>query len=147
MNSNIAKNDITNGSGETKKHQAYAMELSRVRKAKKNCEGGDCAEYMQIGGEAKFNELNNLVKQERTKDEIKRKVQKDTNPENTYNKVEDPTKIGIKAASVSPSSNHRTTASQKIMSNDEALHEGLSKEILEIRYLIEYMNNNKKQNL
>ncbi len=35
----------------------------------------------------------------------------------------------------------------KIMTNKEVYNEGLSKEISEIRYLIEYMNNNKKQNL
>jgi len=33
------------------------------------------------------------------------------------------------------------------MSNKEVYNEGLTKEISEIRYLIEYMNNNKKQNL
>jgi hypothetical protein len=37
--------------------------------------------------------------------------------------------------------------SDKIMSNKEVYNEAINKEISEVRYLIEYMNNNKKQNL
>jgi len=40
---------------------------------------------------------------------------------------------------------HKTN--KKIMTNDEALSEEIIKEISNIRYLIEYINNNKKQKL
>jgi lipopolysaccharide export LptBFGC system permease protein LptF len=114
-----------------------------MKRAKLNCENGNCFEYNKMGGDARYHELDNINKQERKKDELRRKTQKDTHPENMYNDGESASEKGINSSNLSSDSEHRTTVNKQIMSNNEALRE----EISEIRYLIEYINNNKKTKL
>jgi hypothetical protein len=54
---------------------------------------------------------------------------------------ENPT--GVSVPKVTKGSNHDGSEKNKIMSNKEAMNE----EIASIRYLIEYMNNNKKNKI
>ena len=71
MNRNIANKQITTKNGDTKSHQAYAMEYSRLKEAKKLCEkSGNCFEYNKIGGNDRFVEVENLVQSERKKDKL-----------------------------------------------------------------------------
>jgi len=148
MNSNIKDRFLTTGNEEGKNHQAYAMELSRLKAAKEIClNTKNCHEYNRLGGDKRFFEIERVVEVPRKADELRRKTQKDTNPNNTYQDEQSPTEV--KVASVSRSSDHSGgEKKKKILSNSQALSEGIAKEISEIRYLIEYMNNNnKKQNL
>lgn len=146
MNSNIKDKLLTTGKEEGKNHQAYAMELSRLKSAKEVClNTKNCVEYNTLGGDARFNEIERVVEVPKKADEFRRKTQKDTNPNNTYQDEKSPTDVSM--PSVSRKSNHDGGEKHKILNNSQALSEGISKEISEIRYLIEYMNNNKKQNL
>lgn len=146
MNSNIKDKVLTTGKEEGKKHQAYAMELSRLKAAKEVClNTKNCVEYNKLGGDARFNEIETVVEVPKKADEFRRKTQKDTNPNNTYQDEKSATDVSV--PSVSRKSNHDGGEKHKILNNSQALSEGITKEISEIRYLIEYMNNNKKQNL
>jgi hypothetical protein len=146
MNSNIKDKVLTTGKEEGKKHQAYAMELSRLKAAKEVClNTKNCVEYNRLGGNARFNEIETVVEVPKKADEFRRKTQKDTNPNNTYQDEKSATDVSV--PSVSRKSNHDGGEKHKILNNSQALSEGITKEISEIRYLIEYMNNNKKQNL
>jgi len=146
MNRNIKDKVLTTGKEEGKKHQAYAMELSRLKSAKEIClNTKNCVEYNTLGGDARFNEIETVVENPKKADEFRRKTQKDTNPNNMYQDEKSPTDINT--PSVSRKSNHDGGEKHKILNNYQALSEGITKEISEIRYLIEYMNNNKKQNL
>ena len=146
MNSNIKDKVLTTGKEEGKKHQAYAMELSRLKAAKEVClNTKNCVEYNRLGGDARFNEIETVVEVPKKADEFRRKTQKDTNPNNMYLDEKNPTDVSV--PSVSRKSNHDGGEKHKILNNSQALSEGITKEISEIRYLIEYMNNNKKQNL
>lgn len=148
MNSNIKDKVLTTGNEEGKKHQAYAMELSRLKAAKEIClQSKNCHEYNRLGGDKRFFEIEKVVEVPRKADELKRKTQKETSPNNVYQDEQSPTEV--KVASVSRSSDHSGgEKKKKILSNTQAMNEGIAKEISEIRYLIEYMNNNNnKQNL
>jgi hypothetical protein len=147
MNSNIKDKVVTTGKEDGKKHQAYAMELSRLKSAKEVClNTKNCVEFNRLGGDARLNEIETVVEVPKKADEFRRKTQKDTNPNNTFQDENSPTEV--KVASVSRSSDHSGGEKKKnILSNTQAMNEAISKEISEIRYLIEYMNNNKKQNL
>ena len=141
MNRNIANKVVTTGKEEGKKHQAYVMELSRLKSAEEVClNTKNCDEYYELGGDARLKEIEPVVEVPKKADELKRKIQKDTNPNNMYQGEKDPT--GVSVAKVDRKSDHSGGVKHKIISNSQALSEGLSKEISDIRYLIEYMNNN-----
>lgn len=140
MNKNIKDKQLTTGDEKGKNHQAYAMELSRLKSAQKICvDTNNCSEYNSLGGDTRLRQIEPVVEVPRKADEIRRKVQKDTNPNNTYQEEESPTEVKI--AKVSRDSNHSGGEKHKILSNAQAL----SEEISNIRYLIEYMNNNNKE--
>jgi hypothetical protein len=144
MNSNIKDRVLTTGKEEGKKHQAYAMELSRLKSAKKLClETKNCSEYNTLGGDVRLNEIQPVVEVPKKADELRRKTQKDTNPNNMYQDEKDPTKVST--PKVSRDSDHSGGEKHKILSNSQAMNEEISKEISSIRYLIEYMNNNNKK--
>lgn len=139
MNSNIKDKHLTTGNEEGKNHQAYAMELSRLKSAQKQCvETNDCSEYTSLGGDTRFREINPVVEVPKKADEIRRKTQKDTNPNNMFQKEKSPTDVSV--AKVSRNSDHSGGEKHKILNNSQTLSEGLIKEISDIRYLIEYMN-------
>lgn len=139
----IKNNNITDSNQESKKYKAYAMEESRLKEAKQLCEEkNDCFEYNRLGGNKRLSEVEKLVHQEQKKDELRRKTQKDTNPENMY---KDTNSTNVLTPKVTKSANHNAKgAKSQILTNDQALNENVEKEIESIRYLIEYMNNNNK---
>jgi hypothetical protein len=146
MNSQISKDIHKTKDGEEKNHQAFAMELSRLRKAKELCETTNgCEEYNKLGGEERFKEVENLVKSAKDANYRVKKVGMDAGRENQFIKTHEkdrdnanPTKVGGVPLVTKGSVN------RKIMSNKEVYNEGLEKEISSIRYLIEYMTHNKK---
>jgi len=146
MNSQISKDIHKTKDGEEKNHQAFAMELSRLRKAKELCETTNgCEEYNKLGGEQRFKEVENLVKTAKDSNYRVKKVGMDAGRENQFIKTHEkdrdnanPTKVGSIPMVTKGSVN------RKIMSNKEVYNEGLEKEISSIRYLIEYMTHNKK---
>lgn len=142
MNSNIKDRHLTTGKEDGKKHQAYAMELSRLKSAQKMClETKNCSEFVSLGGDTRLREIEPVVEVPKKADELRRKVQKDTNPNNMYQKDESPTAVGV--AKVDRESDHSGGNKHKILSNTQALSEEISK----IRYLIEHMNNNNNKQI
>lgn len=138
----IKNKELTDSNNESKKYKAYAMEESRLKKAKKLCmENKDCSEYNSLGGDNRLREVENLVHHEQKKDKNRRETQKDTNPENMYQE-KDPTSVSV--PKVTKSSDHNGSEKNIILSNKEKMNEDIQKEISSIRYLIEYMNNNNK---
>lgn len=147
MNSQISNDIHKTKDGEKKSHQAFAMELSRLRKAKELCETTNgCEEYKRLGGEERFKEVENLVKTAKEANYRVKKVGMDAGRENQFIKSHEkdrdnanPTGAGGVPKVTKGSIN------RKIMSNKEVYNEELQKEISDIRYLIEYMTHNKKQ--
>jgi hypothetical protein len=149
MNSQISKDIHVTKDGEAKNHQAFVMEMSRLKKAKEMCETTkSCGEYTRLGGEERLKEIENLVKTAKDANYQQKKTGMDAGRENqfikTHSKDKDnanPTAVGGVPKMTKGSIN------RKIMSNKEVYNEGIQQEISEIRYLIEYMNNNKKQKI
>lgn len=161
MNSQIKDKHLKTDSDEGKNHQAYFMELSRLKKAKKNCEENEeCDDYLILGGNNRYNEIEPLVKRAQDINHAKKKIAMDTGAQNQFQKPLKGTEVGV--PNVTKGSDHsgsstldkiignkeknsvsKTKETQaKIMSNSQALSEEISK----MKYLIRYMdNNNKKQ--
>ena len=145
MNSQISNDIHVTKNGESKNHQAFAMEISRLKKAKKACQSDKkCSEFNRLGGDKRLNEIEPLVKTAKDANYNEKKVGMDAGRENqfisTHEKDRDnsnPTEIGGL-----PKMN-KGDISRKIMNNKEVYNEEFYKELLNIRYLIEYMNNNK----
>lgn len=147
MNSEISNDTHVTKNGEAKNHQAFAMEVSRLKKAKEMCETTkSCGEYTRLGGEERLKEVEGLVKTAKDTNYNTKKVGMNAGRENQFIKNHEkdrdnanPTGVGGIPKMTKGSIN------DKIMSNKEVYNEELSKEILEIRYLIEYMNNKKQK--
>lgn len=137
MNSNIANRTVSTGyDGDAKKHQAFNMELSRLKAAKENCMATeDCFEFNRLGGEKRLLEIEPVVEVPKKTDEYRRKTQKETNPNNTFQKEKSPT-----APNTPKTDSHRSN-----ILRPEQLSEALQKEISDIKYLIVYMDNNNKK--
>jgi hypothetical protein len=162
MNSQIKDKFLKTRNDDGKNHQAYSMEVSRLKRAKSVCEETEnCEEFNRLGGDARYNEIKSMVDKERDINYNKKKTGMDTGRENQFQKSQDPTEIALdritKSADhsgpsttnkIMPNSQALKSRKKDILTNKEALSEEISKEISEIRYLIEYMNNNNnKQNL
>lgn len=146
MNSQISKDIHITNDGESKNHQAFAMEMSRLKKAKEMCETTkSCGEYTRLGGEERLKEVENLVKTAKDANHQQKKTGMDAGRENQFIKKHEKDKDNANPTAVGgvPKMT-KGSINRKIMSNKEVYNEGIQKEISEIRYLIEYMNNNKK---
>jgi hypothetical protein len=149
MNSQISKDIHITNDGEAKNHQAFAMEVSRLKKAKEMCETTkSCGEYTRLGGEERLKEVENLVKTAKDANHQQKKIGMDAGRENQFIKTHTKDKNNANPTTVGgvPKMS-KGSINRKIMSNKEVYNEGFEKEISEIRYLIEYMNNNKKQKI
>ena len=67
---------------------------------------------------------------------MSKKITKTTDPNNAYQSEKNGTEVSV--PKVTKKSDHSGGETKKILSNNQAL----SEEILNIKYLIEYMNNN-----
>lgn len=149
MNSQISKDVHVTKDGETKNHQAFAMEMSRLKKSKEVCETTkNCEEFNRLGGDSRLKEVENLVKTAKDANYNTKKVGMDAGRENQFIKTHEKDKHNANPTGVGgvPKIN-KGSVNRKIMTNKEVYNESFEKEISEIKYLIEYMTNNKKQNL
>ena len=159
MNSQIKDKELKTRNDDGKNHQAYAMELSRLKRAKSICEETEnCNDYNTLGGENRFNEIKSLVDKEREINHSVKKTGMDAGRENQFQKAKNGTEESVtksadhsgKSVTNKIMSNDQALKSKKnsnILSNNEALREDIKKEIDSIRYLIEYMNNNNKKQI
>ena len=122
-------------------YEALKMRISRMNKAK---ELPNQTEFIRLGGDETLKYMDSLLHQDRTQIKTKKKVGMDAGRENefikTHNKDSDnanPTGVGGVPMM------HKGSVNRKIMSNKEVYNESLVKELSTIRYLMEYMNNNK----
>lgn len=142
---------------DSKNHQAYAMELSRLNNAKSICQDTqNCSEFESLGGEARFNEIESLVDRTRQINHTHKKVGMDAGRKNQFQKAKNGTEVSIPMVTKSADHSGKSTTN-KIMSTTQALPstekkekimsnaQALSEEISHLRYLIEYMDNNNKK--
>lgn len=159
MNSQIKDKHLTDSGDNTKSHQAYAQELSRLKGPKQVCDNTDNSGSGCVAIQNRYNEIEHLVGHERDVNYNKKKIAMDTGAENQFQKPKDPTEVGL--AKVTKSADHSgSSVKDKIMGSNQINKtserkdkiiknpNSLSEEISSMRYLIEYMdNNNKKQKL
>lgn len=149
MNSQISNDIHVTQNGQSKNHQAFAMELSRLNNAKDDCENNqNCSEYQRLGGENRYHEISGLVKTAKDANYNEKKVGMDAGRQNQFirNHTKDKDNANPTAVGGTPKVT-KGDINRKIMSNKEVYNENIEKEISEIRYLIEYMDNNKKLKL
>ena len=166
-NQAIKDKELKAGSDDNSKtHQAYAMELSRLKPQYLSCiklkddNQGVSPECKTIIN--RYNEIESLVRKEREINHKQKEIRMNAGEKNQFQKPQDPTEVKI--SNVTDSTNHSGHSTKnKIMQNDNLTNKKkrksdiltnneaqLNEEISNIRYLIEYMtynNNNKKQNL
>ena len=106
-------------------------------------------EYQQKGGDAVLNWIDSELNRDRTAVKSTKKIGMDTGRENqfirTHNKDKDnanPTDANSGMVKIGNGTIYR-----KVMSGKEVYNEEIQAEITQIRYLIEYMNNNNKTKL
>jgi general stress protein YciG len=130
--------------GPTITYQNLKMTKSRLKKAQ---DDKNVAEFDRKGGENVKKWIDGLLKKDRDAIYNTKKIGMDTGRENQFLKTHDkdqsknPTKVGglpkIGKGSVN----------RKIMTNTEVYNESINKELKDIIYLMEYMDNNKKQTI
>ena len=140
---NVA-DEVKNFLGTTISYHNLKMSKSRLEKAKND---KNIPEFEKRGGEKVLKWINNALKTDRDALYNQKKTGMDAGRENQFIEKHEkdrdnanPTGVGgvIKV--------NKGDVSRKIMTNKEVYNEGLTKEINDIIYLIEYMdNNNKKQ--
>jgi len=143
-NSNL-KNNVYKHNGEDKSYDSLAMQESRLKQAKENCNlHKNCDEFKRLGGDAKLKEIESIIHKEQDADYAKKKVGMDTGRENQFIKTHTKDKDNANPTAVGgvPKMN-KGSINRKIMSNKEVYNEEVKQEIETIRYLLEYMNNNK----
>ena len=150
MPNKALKNKIYNtGDDNKEKYTALAMQESRLNKAKEYCQKtGDCTEFERLGGEKELKRLENVIHTAQNVNYSVKKTGMDAGRENQFikNHEKDRDNANPTAAGGIPKVT-KGSIKDKIMTNKEVYNEGFTKEISEIKYLIEYMNNNKKQKL
>jgi hypothetical protein len=147
-NSNL-ENNLYDYNGKKMKYTALAMKESRLRKAKELCETlNKCEEFNSLGGDVELKKLESIIHTAQNADYSVKKTGMDAGRENEFIKTHEKDRDNANPTGVGgiPKVN-KGKVSDKIMSNREVYNEAINKEISEVRYLIEYMNNNKKQNL
>jgi len=148
---NIALKDKlhnTGDEGQKEKYTALAMQESRLKKAKKHGEDtGDWVEFNRLGGELELKRLEGVIHTAQNVNYSVKKTGMDAGRENEFIKKHKKDRDNANPTGVGgiPKMN-KGSIKDKIMTNKEVYNENILKEIFEIRYLIEYMNNdNKKQ--
>jgi hypothetical protein len=135
-NKNLA-NKTYEFNGQYLNYQALAMRLSRFNKARKDCsDNNDCAAYNNMGGDKKYYILKNIIKKAQDSDRNVKKAKMEGGMENAF--IKDHTKDS--KANATKTQNPRSSSVYKsIMAENKNLDE-----ILKIKYLLEQVDNNKK---
>lgn len=137
-----------NGEDETKeKYTALAMQESRLNKAKKHGEEtGDWSEFKRLGGDNELKRLEAIIHTAQNVNYNVKKTGMDAGRENQFIEKHEKDRDNANSTGLGgvPKMN-KGSIKNKIMTNKEVYNEEISKEISDIRYLIEYMNNNKQK--
>lgn len=144
-NSNL-KNNVFAKDDKKEKYTSLAMQESRLNKAKEDCQlNNNCDEFNRLGGDAELKRLEGIIHTAQKADYNVKKTGKDAGRENQFIKKHPKDRDNANPTSVGgiPKVN-KGSINRKIMTNTEVYNEQISSEISQIRYLIEYMNNNKK---
>jgi hypothetical protein len=137
------------GNDKKEKYTALAMQESRLNKAKQQCqETKDCSEFNRLGGDVELKRLEAIIHTAQNANYQVKKTGKDAGRENQFikNHEKDHDNANPTGLGGLPKMN-KGSIKDKIMTNKEVYNENITKEISDIRYLIEYMTNNKKQKL
>jgi len=131
--------------GQSISYPNLKMTKTRLNKAK-NSQNID--EFNKRGGESVLKWVEETLKNDRNAIYNKKKIGMDTGRENQFLRTHEKDKDNKNVTKVGglPKIN-KGNVSRKIMSNKEVYNEDYKKEIKNILYLIEYMNNNKKQTI
>jgi hypothetical protein len=147
-NSNL-KDKYYNIDGEKLKYTAIAMRETRLKKAKELCESSkNCEDFNKLGGQQKLNKYNEIIKKEQETDYTIKDEKRKGGLQNQFIKTHTKDKNNANPTEVGgvPLVTKGNTF-DKIMSGKDIYNENIEKEIIEIKYLIEYMNNNKKNKI
>jgi hypothetical protein len=119
------------------------MTKTRLNQVKKD---GNIDEFKRKGGDEVLNWVEETLKTDRKAIYSVKKTGMDVGRENQFIRHHEKDKANANPTAVGglPKIN-KGNISRKIMSNKEVYNESINAEIKQIRYLIEYMNNNKKQ--
>jgi len=134
---------------DSESYTTLAMQESRLNKAKENCEKyNNCDEFERLGGDSELKRLESIIHTSQDADYSIKKTGMDAGRENQFIQTheKDRDNANPTGAGGIPKMN-KGKISRKIMSNQEVYNEEYDKQISKIRYLIEYMNNNKKQKI
>lgn len=132
--------------GQKMKFSALKMRQTRMNQAKS---AENFEEFNRLGGEKTLNYINNLIKTSENSNHSVKKTGMDAGRENQFIKTheKDRDNANPTASSGGLPKINKGSISRKIMTNKEVYNESFEKELSSIKYLIEYMNNNKKQKL
>ena len=108
----------------------------------------DCAEFNRLGGDAELKRLEAVIHTAQNANYQVKKTGMDAGRENEFIEKHEKDRDNANPTAIGgiPKVN-KGSIKDKIMTNKEVYNEGINKEISDIRYLIEYMTNNKKQKL
>jgi len=137
----------TSDDGEKEKYTALAMQESRLQKAKKHGEDtGDWSEFNRLGGELELKRLESVIHTAQNANYNVKKTGMDAGRENQFidKHKKDRDNANSTAVGGMPKMG-KGSIKDKIMTNKEVYNESLTKQISEIKYLIEYMDNNSKK--
>jgi hypothetical protein len=131
--------------GATISYPNLKMTKTRLNQAKKD---GNLDEFNKKGGEQILSWVEETLKSDRNSIYSVKKTGMDAGRENQFIKKHTKDKDNANPTAVGglPKIN-KGNISRKIMSNKEVYNESINTEINKIKYLMEYMNNNKKQKL
>ena len=148
-NSELKDNLYNKDNDTTEKYTALAMQETRLNKAKKQGEEtGDWSEFKRLGGDNELKRIENIIHTAQKTNHGLKKTGMDAGRENQFIKKHEKDRDNSNPTGVGGIPKvTKGSVKDKIMSNKEVYNEEITKEISEIRYLIEYMNNNKKQKL
>jgi hypothetical protein len=146
---NAALKDKLHHTGDDKKEKytALAMQETRLKKAKEFGEKtGDWTEFRRLGGDLELKRLENIIHTAQNANYSVKKTGMDAGRENQFIEKHEKDRDNSNPTGVGGIPKvTKGSVKDKIMTNKEVYNEGLTKEISEIRYLIEYMNNNNKK--
>lgn len=130
--------------GSTISYENLKTTKTRLNKAKDD----NLAEFNKKGGEEALKWIENTLKTNRDAIYNRKKTGMNAGRENQFIKTHEKDNENTNVTNVGglPKIN-KGNVSRKILQNKEVYNESFSNEMKQIKYLIEYMNNNKKQNL
>jgi hypothetical protein len=124
-------------------YENMKMTKTRLNQSK----NGNPNEYNSKGGDAVLNWITNELKKDTTAIRSTKKIGMDTGRENQFIRTHEKDKDN--ANPTNPNSGlikvNKGTTYRRVMTGKEVYNESINKEINQIRYLMEYMNNKKKQ--